>query len=1701
VPAGRAFTFAALTHHHTCGLTVASGTGSPPELVCWGTNYYGQGDVPQGITFAAAGVGERFTCGVHEATTHGMSGAYYAPISCWGVVEEDVPPEHYPPPLPPGGPPPPGSPPPPPSPPIDACTEDEARPNGDCEQRCTNSAEWTPICACYPGYELRADGQTCGPEARQLDLTDAAPPFMSETYTVGPNGTLWLDFDARLAARTNPNFALIVDGPPIQGMWVLGPQASAATREAVRLGLKAVQTHQPLSWFDALVDAIYDSVDMVALAADAAAAEAAAANLSSLGLAAEGGGGNGTLRRLLEATGLRSSEPAVPAWRQLLNARRLQTAADGAGAGAGTDDANANATVAEDEAALTFADVASSVGLWEGPTAAPYRMEAIDFEDLNFANEGVYTVIALATDLGTMLKCGYTTELVSATSPEAAAAAATAASVVVAGTVAGAVATTVGTSVASGVAASTGGAVGGGGGAGASGGDPVTLIGQVQVATLTSQVHMDLGESYNGFATGFSWANLQVLPGDRADAYAEIDEADEEGVLLDACLDAGEVSGSGIMRARRRRLRAGGRYGELDDDADADVLRGAGSRRRQLRHLARRVKPRRPQPFGCGPDDGCGLLTRARVTVDWLVKTMHDALLPDDAPARAHVENVRRRRRARARQLEAAAERRRRRRLSEQQQQQAEAGSGASSSSSDPAAPPAPPAAPLAPASPPAPATPGAPPASPSPPALPSPPATPPAPAGPPGEAGSGGGTPPSPLSPPPAPPPASANEAGAADGTEQTTDGDVLSDEEADAALDAANGSFFSVDASIFCVPVSSLASVGSRCGTLDESNYIAATSMVDGSLSYLSNMQSSAEGFFLNNVVALVLLFLALVLFHLAIIQYVKRKALKKGRPWNGPPNAIAFPCWEVSVLMVCYQSICQSCVVVMRISKCPGYFWGALFVLTTFAGGFLCWAAHFTWSRVHKGRVPGLRWETFTKEDRRAACRMLGMVKKEKTRKDKFRRLQLSMTKITESWLNRGEWTGNHKFISMYGSLFDDFTERRFYGAIWMELGRKLCMAVALGMMRPDAGLAQVLATLTIVAVSLVFTLCARPYAKFSKNMSYVVVNAAQTGMFLMMLLTMLDPFGDVDALSGMLMNLNLGSIGYNSAFSMAGIVATVVSFVANLGKLFAQAQVAYVGFKETIAPVLGQLQVAQGGAGGVGQQVLMVALIAKEVLGALADLDRAVGEVLMETMDQFEESASDTLQAGALALGATSIALAAKDITTQKRGNIDEQEKFFKADGMDKLMSAAKKQQVDELRAKKPVLTAAQRLEKMESDDNFVVMPAGRRELRKLEAQQLARRIENSSAKSDQLEAVLGDGELVSGALGDALCLAPGTSEVLNAGDSAAAGAMLLQRQLAVLGYADVGEAKRQAAHGLAAQIGSDDPGLVDKVLPSYDEYERRAIASAMAVLQEESERWRGQLLEPTRERLMEVMTDVTTQKTREAVEEKSMEAIQKKLGSGGMGMQDLVVDKVMRSIKPKIQLLTAQKLARMYQLTHDAYLEFSQHVLPAKTNVGAAIAANKFATKLRKKALKGAAATAASALSDSGSLAAALAVSDADGSEEGSNDAPSSDNVPTGSGAGLELDAVDSDADGAAAESDGLLAAAPAHRPAPLLAADAAPNDDDEEITLSLDTPTASPARPTAVTTPRHQLIGSRSGAGPSQGGSRAGSSSSSTRDS
>ena len=62
--------------------------------------------------------------------------------------------------------------------------------------------------------------------------------------------------------------------------------------------------------------------------------------------------------------------------------------------------------------------------------------------------------------------------------------------------------------------------------------------------------------------------------------------------------------------------------------------------------------------------------------------------------------------------------------------------------------------------------------------------------------------------------------------------------------------------------------------------------------------------------------------------------------------------------------------------------------------------------------------------------------------------------------------------------------------------MELLRKLMMAVMLGMLSPQASQAQVIATLAVVGFSLMFTLLARPYAQFSKNVKYIIINATQT-----------------------------------------------------------------------------------------------------------------------------------------------------------------------------------------------------------------------------------------------------------------------------------------------------------------------------------------------------------------------------------------------------------------------------------------------------------------------------------------------------------------------------------------------------------------------------------------------------------------------------
>lgn len=240
-------------------------------------------------------------------------------------------------------------------------------------------------------------------------------------------------------------------------------------------------------------------------------------------------------------------------------------------------------------------------------------------------------------------------------------------------------------------------------------------------------------------------------------------------------------------------------------------------------------------------------------------------------------------------------------------------------------------------------------------------------------------------------------------------------------------------------------------------------------------------------------------------------------------------------------------------MRISRCPGYFWGALAILVVFPGGFIAWTFVFLYTKVRRKKVPGLKWTYFTKKDRRDALMMIVNARKEVGCLKKIRRAQLGITKAKEVWMERGEWTGNPRFKARFGTLFDDFDERAFFGAVWMEMARKFLMAVFLGLLSPDASTAQIVCTLAVVGVSLMFTVLARPYAKHAKNIKYTIVNGSQSAMFAMMLVQRLAISADISALSSFLMNINMASIGYSSFFSVAGIGIAIATFIAEWQKV--------------------------------------------------------------------------------------------------------------------------------------------------------------------------------------------------------------------------------------------------------------------------------------------------------------------------------------------------------------------------------------------------------------------------------------------------------------------------------------------------------------------------------------------------------------------
>ena len=48
-----------------------------------------------------------------------------------------------------------------------------------------------------------------------------------------------------------------------------------------------------------------------------------------------------------------------------------------------------------------------------------------------------------------------------------------------------------------------------------------------------------------------------------------------------------------------------------------------------------------------------------------------------------------------------------------------------------------------------------------------------------------------------------------------------------------------------------------------------------------------------------------LLVVALHLGAIWALRRRALRQGRKWHGAPAALAFPSWEIVLLLVGFQA----------------------------------------------------------------------------------------------------------------------------------------------------------------------------------------------------------------------------------------------------------------------------------------------------------------------------------------------------------------------------------------------------------------------------------------------------------------------------------------------------------------------------------------------------------------------------------------------------------------------------------------------------------------------------------------------------------------------------------------------------------------------------------------------------------------------------
>ena len=295
---------------------------------------------------------------------------------------------------------------------------------------------------------------------------------------------------------------------------------------------------------------------------------------------------------------------------------------------------------------------------------------------------------------------------------------------------------------------------------------------------------------------------------------------------------------------------------------------------------------------------------------------------------------------------------------------------------------------------------------------------------------------------------------------------------------------------------------SFGSDDAAANGTNSSAADTTRDGTMSYLASIKTSAERFFLNNILALCGLMFALVLLHLLALWALKKRTLAKGKKWRGAPVALAFPAWELTMMVVAYQGVCQSCFVVMRTSGCSiSYFTIALMVLLCIPTAFLVWTIWFVWRQIRQREV--IRYEKFGEEGKVEATKALKASFKKKGQPlcAWIAAISVAFSDFTTAVWHHGEWVGNPRFMGMYGVLFESFdlSHVLFMG---FELLRKLMLALFL-VLPPSWGLSQIYAASGLQGLAACLIMLRRPHTGYVENVKASLVQGSQAATGLAMI----------------------------------------------------------------------------------------------------------------------------------------------------------------------------------------------------------------------------------------------------------------------------------------------------------------------------------------------------------------------------------------------------------------------------------------------------------------------------------------------------------------------------------------------------------------------------------------------------------------------